>query len=82
MRGALLHTIGADKLDIRDDLTLVPVGPTDVRVRIRATGVCHSDLSAISGVLPQPALWSPATRERARSSRWVTTCGASPPATT
>lgn len=55
MRGALLHTIGADKLDIRDDLTLVPVGPTDVRVRIRATGVCHSDLSAISGVLPQPA---------------------------
>ncbi|NAS24612.1 alcohol dehydrogenase catalytic domain-containing protein [Herbidospora sp. NEAU-GS84] len=55
MRGALLHTIGADKLDIRDDLTLVPVGPSDVRVRIRATGVCHSDLSAISGVLPQPA---------------------------
>jgi S-(hydroxymethyl)glutathione dehydrogenase/alcohol dehydrogenase len=54
MRAALLHAVGDDKLDIRDDVTLTPVGPTDVRVRIRATGVCHSDLSAMSGVLPQP----------------------------
>jgi S-(hydroxymethyl)glutathione dehydrogenase/alcohol dehydrogenase len=54
MRAALLHAIGDDKLDIRDDVTLAPVGPTDVRVRIRATGVCHSDLSAMTGVLPQP----------------------------
>ncbi|MFG1704497.1 Zn-dependent alcohol dehydrogenase [Nonomuraea sp. M3C6] len=54
MRAAILHAVGNDKLDIRDDVTLAPVGPTDVRVRIRATGVCHSDLSAMSGVLPQP----------------------------
>jgi S-(hydroxymethyl)glutathione dehydrogenase/alcohol dehydrogenase len=54
MRAALLHAVGDDKLDIRDDVTLAPVGPTEVRVRIRATGVCHSDLSAMSGVLPQP----------------------------
>ncbi|MEU4229718.1 Zn-dependent alcohol dehydrogenase [Nonomuraea sp. NPDC026600] len=54
MRAALLHAVGDDKLDIRDDVTLTPVGPTDVRVRIKATGVCHSDLSAMSGVLPQP----------------------------
>ncbi|MFF4418447.1 alcohol dehydrogenase catalytic domain-containing protein [Streptosporangium sp. NPDC001559] len=54
MRGALLHAVGDDRLDIRDDLTLAPVGPADVRIRIRATGVCHSDLSAISGVLPMP----------------------------
>ncbi|GIH24796.1 alcohol dehydrogenase [Acrocarpospora phusangensis] len=54
MRGAMVHAIGDDKLEIRDDLTLTPVGPTDVRVRIRATGVCHSDLSAMSGVLPMP----------------------------
>ncbi|GAA3116130.1 Zn-dependent alcohol dehydrogenase [Streptosporangium carneum] len=54
MRGALLHAVGDDRLDIRDDLTLAPVGPADVRVRIRATGVCHSDLSVISGVLPMP----------------------------
>ncbi len=52
MRGALLHAVGDDKLDIRDDFTLTPVGPADVRVKIKATGVCHSDLSAISGVLP------------------------------
>ncbi|MBO3746424.1 Zn-dependent alcohol dehydrogenase [Streptosporangiaceae bacterium NEAU-GS5] len=54
MRGALLHAVGDDKLDIRDDLSLTPVGPGDVRVKIRATGVCHSDLSAMSGMLPQP----------------------------
>ncbi|MGW0058551.1 Zn-dependent alcohol dehydrogenase [Streptosporangium sandarakinum] len=54
MRGALLHAVGDDKLDIRDDFTLTPVGPTDVRIKIRATGVCHSDLSMISGVLPMP----------------------------
>jgi S-(hydroxymethyl)glutathione dehydrogenase/alcohol dehydrogenase len=54
MRGALLHAVGDDKLDIRDDLTLTPVGPADVRVKIKATGVCHSDLSVISGVLPMP----------------------------
>lgn len=54
MRAALLHAVGDDKLDIRDDVTLTPVGPTDVRVKIRATGVCHSDLSAMNGVLPQP----------------------------
>ncbi|MEU7896188.1 Zn-dependent alcohol dehydrogenase [Nonomuraea sp. NPDC049152] len=54
MRAALLHTVGDDKLDIRDDVTLAPVGPTQVRVKIRATGVCHSDLSAMTGVVPQP----------------------------
>lgn len=54
MRGALLHAVGDRELDIRDDLTLTPVGPADVRVRIRATGVCRTDLSVLSGVLPMP----------------------------
>ncbi|MFD0888175.1 alcohol dehydrogenase catalytic domain-containing protein, partial [Streptosporangium algeriense] len=54
MRGALLHAAGDGRLDIRDDLTLTPVGPAEVRVRIRATGVCRSDLSVIDGVLPMP----------------------------
>ncbi|MEV8633985.1 Zn-dependent alcohol dehydrogenase [Streptosporangium sp. NPDC051023] len=54
MRGALLHAVGDDRLDIRDDFTLAPMGPADVRVKIRATGVCHSDLSVINGVLPMP----------------------------
>lgn len=52
MRAALLHAIGDDRLDIRDDLTLAPMGPEDVRIRMRATGVCHSDLSVLTGVLP------------------------------
>lgn len=54
MRAAVVSAAGDDRLDIRDDVHLTPVGPADVRVRIRATGVCHSDLSAMSGVLPQP----------------------------
>ncbi|MFC4535482.1 Zn-dependent alcohol dehydrogenase [Sphaerisporangium dianthi] len=54
MRAALLHAVGDDKLDIRDDFTLTPVGPTDVRVKVKATGVCHSDLSVLTGVLPMP----------------------------
>ncbi|MDF5756429.1 Zn-dependent alcohol dehydrogenase [Spongiactinospora sp. TRM90649] len=54
MRAALLHAVGDDALDIRDDFTLAPVGPADVRVRIKATGVCQSDLSVLTGVLPQP----------------------------
>ncbi len=34
-------------------------GPGKVRVRVRATGLCHSDLSAMNGVLPQPAPFVP-----------------------
>ena len=33
------------------DVTLPPVGPADVRVRITAAGVCHSDLSMVDGTL-------------------------------
>lgn len=33
------------------DLELPPVGPTDVRVRIAAAGVCHSDLSYVNGTV-------------------------------
>ena len=53
MKAAVLHQVGDSKLDVRDDVAPVPPGPTDVRVRIRATGVCHSDLSAMRGTLPQ-----------------------------
>ncbi|MDH2427734.1 alcohol dehydrogenase catalytic domain-containing protein [Sphaerisporangium sp. TRM90804] len=54
MRAALLHAVGDEKLDIRDDFTLTPLRPTDVRVKVKATGVCHSDLSVMTGVLPMP----------------------------
>ena len=52
MLAAVLQNIGDTHLELRDDVTLTPVGPHDVRVRVRASGVCHSDLSAMEGGLP------------------------------
>jgi S-(hydroxymethyl)glutathione dehydrogenase/alcohol dehydrogenase len=59
MRAAVLRNTGDDKLEVRDDLGLNPVGPGQVKVQIKATGVCHSDISAMSGVIPQPAPFVP-----------------------
>ncbi|MDH6574972.1 alcohol dehydrogenase catalytic domain-containing protein [Kitasatospora sp. MAP5-34] len=59
MRAAILHQTGQDKLEVRDDVETVGFGPGRVRVRLRATSLCHSDLSAMSGVLPQPAPFVP-----------------------
>jgi S-(hydroxymethyl)glutathione dehydrogenase/alcohol dehydrogenase len=33
------------------DIELPPVGPDDVRIRVAAAGVCHSDLSMINGTI-------------------------------
>jgi S-(hydroxymethyl)glutathione dehydrogenase / alcohol dehydrogenase len=52
MRAAVLRASGDDKLDVVDNLELGPVGPTEVRVKIHATGVCHSDLHGMEGTLP------------------------------
>lgn len=52
MRAAVLNAIGDDKLELRDDITTVSPGPHDVRIRVRSSGVCHSDLSAMDGTLP------------------------------
>ncbi|MEV4760400.1 Zn-dependent alcohol dehydrogenase [Micromonospora sp. NPDC049559] len=52
MRAAVLHSDAGGKLDLRDDVTTVNPGPDQVKIRIRATGVCHSDLSVLSGGLP------------------------------
>ncbi|GHB03943.1 Zn-dependent alcohol dehydrogenase [Streptomyces termitum] len=59
MRAAVLHEIGQDKLEVLDDVEAVGFGPGKVRIRVRATGLCHSDVSAMSGVLPQPAPFVP-----------------------
>ncbi|MCZ4122643.1 Zn-dependent alcohol dehydrogenase [Streptomyces sp. H39-S7] len=59
MRAAIQQEIGQDKLEVFDDVEAVGFGPGKVRIRIRATGLCHSDLSAMSGVLPQPAPFVP-----------------------
>lgn len=55
MRGAVLPAVNADQLEVRDDIEFVEgVGPGEVHIRIRATGICHSDLSAMDGTLPAP----------------------------
>jgi S-(hydroxymethyl)glutathione dehydrogenase / alcohol dehydrogenase len=59
VRAAVLHEIGQDKLEVLDDVEAVGFGPGKVKIRIRATGLCHSDISAMNGVLPQPAPFIP-----------------------
>ena len=60
IRAAVLETIGASApyaqsqpLKIRE-VELAPPGHGEVLVRIRAAGLCHSDLSVISGDRPRP----------------------------
>lgn len=53
MRAAILEEYG--KPLVVDDVDLAPPRAGEVRVRIRATGVCHSDLSVRNGTLPWPA---------------------------
>lgn len=59
MRAALQSEIGQDKLEVVDDMEAVGLAPGKVKIRIKATGLCHSDLSAMSGILPQPAPFIP-----------------------
>ena len=49
-RAAVLRSIG-EPLTV-EEITLAPLAPDQVRVRIAASGVCHSDLSQATGVLP------------------------------
>jgi S-(hydroxymethyl)glutathione dehydrogenase/alcohol dehydrogenase len=55
MRGAVLAEVGKP-LEIRDDLELAEPGPGEVLVALRASGVCHSDLSLQNGTLTAAAL--------------------------
>src|SRR2546430_5264484 len=52
MKAAVLNQIGDTKLEVREDVTTTEVGPRELRLRVKATGVCHSDLSAMDGTLP------------------------------
>ena len=52
MKAALLRAYG-DKLEIAD-VDLADPAPNQVRVRIAASGVCHSDLSIQNGSMPYP----------------------------
>ena len=53
MRAAVLRNSGDELLEIVDGIESAPLGTTDVRVEIKATGVCHSDAHAMNGSLPQ-----------------------------
>ncbi len=60
MKAAILRTMGLPRpyttsqpLTV-ESVMLAPPGPQDVRVRIAAAGLCHSDLSVIEGNRPRP----------------------------
>jgi S-(hydroxymethyl)glutathione dehydrogenase / alcohol dehydrogenase len=59
MRAAVLRNTGDEKVEVRDDVELGPVGEGEVKVAIHATGVCHSDVSGMNGTIPQPAPFVP-----------------------
>lgn len=51
MRAALFTEVGRP-LRVVDDVDVDGPGPDQVRVRIHACGVCHSDLSLVEGTVP------------------------------
>jgi S-(hydroxymethyl)glutathione dehydrogenase/alcohol dehydrogenase len=55
MRAAVFNEVGKEVVDVYDDVEVMDPGPGEVRIKIHAAGVCHSDLSAMNGTLPQPA---------------------------
>jgi len=60
IRGAVLESVGAEppyevsRPLVIHDLELAEPGPGEVRVRLEAAGVCHSDLSVVDGGRPRP----------------------------
>src|SRR6478609_4090412 len=41
-------------LETRDDIEIAPPGPGEVKIKVVASGVCHSDLSVLNGTIPLP----------------------------
>ncbi len=52
MRAAILTQAPTTELVIADDVTLRPIGPGEVKVKVAHSGVCHSDLSVMTGTIP------------------------------
>jgi len=59
MYAAVLHQTGDATLDANSEVQSTSFGPGRVRVKLRASSLCHSDLSAMSGVLGHPAPFVP-----------------------
>lgn len=54
MSKAAVH-VGLDQpLEIRDDIDVAPPKAGELKVRIAASGVCHSDVSVQNGTIPLP----------------------------
>ena len=53
MLAAILMECPTEELVVADDVTLRDLMPGDVKVKIAHSGVCHSDLSAMNGTIPQ-----------------------------
>src|SRR5262245_6045057 len=52
VRAAVIQGPGVKEVELRDDAVTLGPDPTEVKVKIKATGVCHSDLSVLAGTLP------------------------------
>ena len=50
---AVLHGVEQD-LQVHKDIEIAPPGPGEAKVKIVASGVCHSDLSVQNGTIPLP----------------------------
>ena len=50
MQAVVVEEIGSVK--VRDDVEATAVGPDEVKVRMRASGICRTDLSAYTGTWP------------------------------
>lgn len=55
MRAAVLRAVGDEYLDLREDIEAVDPLPNEVMLKITHTGICHSDVSAMNGTIPQDA---------------------------
>ena len=52
MKAAVCYEYG--KPLVVEDINIAPPGPGDVKVKLAATAVCHSDIHIIKGELPFP----------------------------
>lgn len=52
MFAAVMTEVPTDQLVIADDITLRPIRPGEVKIKISHSGVCHSDLSMMNGTIP------------------------------
>ena len=54
VKAARLHEYGKDL--VIEDIPIPPLEPGDVLVRVRACGVCHSDIHMVDGIIKVPSL--------------------------